>query len=494
MKKKNLVIVALASATLVIAGGAALATTISTKAIEVKAATNKTFGFLNGKDWGALKAYAWKDAENIKVKNAEWPGVDVTTKADFKIDGKDVYTFTVDTDTYDRLIFNNNSGSQTEDLDIGSLPNQSIYVWNADNTHGMAAPHTWGVVGNIDGVDHWGSDVATGNSVPWTQANAIITVDLKEGDTFKIRADSAWTVQLNGEDLVGQNGTYFEDPDTSALGSNARVKTGKSGRYTFEINWSVESYGDKSYGVSVTNFVPSSTSWTMRGDGNIFDGGSDWSKGLAMTPVSATEVKIENITLAIGDEFKFTDGSQWFGWKDVKSDSPINENFVTAGSGDRPNIKTKKAGTYTFFVDTSASLDSNAAIWITQQAYVDIDGWCKNFLNVTDFCDAGDTDWATYSTSFSALSSEAQGIFNDVTANADEHASNIERAAARYDYAVGTKGKTAFAGGSRAKNALFISPMSKGADNGGVAAVAITAAIGVGAAVGIVFIRRRRVL
>ena len=243
--------------------------------------------------------------------------------------------------------------------------------------------------------------------------------------------------------------------------------------------------------------------WSVRGKGVAFpdkdgDGNTNFDADDALTMVvnNTSEVMIQNITLTAGDVFEFTDGTKWLGWSDVKPGTPdanpINACFK-AGANDN-NIEVVNSGTYTFYVDVTKESGTANSIWITQQAYVDIDGWSDGFNKVADFCDIGDTDWATYAASFAELDPDAQDIFNKATANADEHASNIERAAARYDYAVGTKGKTAFAGGSRAKNALFISPMSKGTDNGGVAAVAVTAAIGVGAAVGLIFLRRRRVL
>ncbi len=491
MKKKNLIVIALASTALAIGGGVALASSMAPKAIEVKAETNKTFGFWNTSDWNPVDAYAWLSSDDSK-KNANWPGV-AATDTGSTFGGHKLYSYNFDVDKWDRLIFNKGTGgdgNQTANLEPTSLPSYSVY----DYSHtGWAIPRSWGLCGKLNGSSTWVDDVQTENVVPWTQTNATFTVTLRAYDEFKFRADGAWTTDISGSTIAASNGTYFETE-----GTNAKVKAGKSGVYTIKIDWNVEAAGGSAITVESFTSIPD---WKMVGEGVAFpdvddDGVTSWdfSDGIptSFNPGNLSEVKIENVTLTAGDVFKISDNSKWFGWSDVKSASPLKDCFES----DSGNIKVKtgKTGSYTFFVDTTKSEGSGDAIWITGAIYVAIDGWCENFMKVNEFCDAGDTDWATYAASFAALDPDAQDIFNKATANADEHASNIERAAARYDYAVGTKGKTAFAGGSRAKNALFISPMSKGTDNGGVAAVAVTAVSGVAAAVGVVFIRRRRVL
>ena len=502
MMKKNILAVALLSSALVIGTGAALAHGMR-GATEVKAATNKTFGFVNKGDWGALKAYAWKDAPEVTVKNADWPGVAVETKADFKIADKDVFTITLDTDIYDRLIFNNGSGTQTGDLNIGSLPTQSIYVWG----DGMTSPHTWGVVGNIGGVDHWGADVATGNSVPWTQTNATITVALNAGDTFKIRADSAWAVELNGEDISGRNATYFEDADPDNDGSNALVKEGKSGTYTFEINWGVEAYGDKTYGVSVTNFVPSSTSYKMRGNGSLWEGDFVAEEGLAMTVVSATEVKIEDVTLAAGDKFKFTDGTNWYGFSNIKTGSPLYA-FLEADVSDNIVVKTGKGGVFTFYVDinidpeadTSENPEADKAIWVTNDDYVALDTWARGFMVNEDLCNGTGHEWSEYATSYAALDASVRALFaaNKTDAKADG-ASYIEKAAYRYEYGVAVKGQTAFAeaqrpyDGFKDKYSTALGLFHVEQKTNVTAIVVATVSLGaIAAAAGFVFLRKKR--
>lgn len=491
MKKKNLIVIALASTALAIGGGVALTSSMSHKAIEVKAETNKTFGFWNTSDWNPVDAYAWLSS-NDSDKNANWPGV-AATDTGSTFGGHKLYSYTFDVDKWDRLIFNKGTGgdgNQTANLEPKSLPSYSVY----DYSHtGWAIPRSWGLCGKLNGSSTWVDDVQTGNVVPWTQTNATFTITLRAYDEFKFRADGAWDTDISGSTIAASNGTYFETE-----GTNAKVKAGKSGVYTIKIDWNVEAAGGSAITVESFTSIPD---WKMVGEGVAFpdvDGDEvtswDFSDGIptAFNPGNLSEVKIENVTLTAGDVFKISDGSKWFGWSDVKSASPLKDCFEE----DSTNIKVKagKTGSYTFFVDTTKDEGSGDAIWITGAIYVAIDGWCENFMKVNEFCDAGDTDWATYAASFAELDPDAQDIFNNATASNAEGANNIEQAAYRYDNAVANKGKTAFAGGKRAKNSALIASPMKGMESGLTTAIAVTAAVGAAAAVGFFFIRKRKAI
>lgn len=69
---------------------------------------------------------------------------------------------------------------------------------------------------------------------------------------------------------------------------------------------------------------------------------------LHFTRVDKTEWKLENITLAVGEQFKFVFNDNWggdFGYSGMDSKSPAYENIEDAGG----NCKVKVAGTYDFF-------------------------------------------------------------------------------------------------------------------------------------------------
>ena len=168
--------------------------------IQQASAATRTVGFLNTAGWPGVKAYMWGDSGNNT-----WPGVAATdtgkTESTYKI-----YSVSITEDSYNKLIFNNssNDSQKTADLDI---PGANNYVYDFGN-NGWAKPHSWGLCGSFNEAD-WADDTQTANTVPMTATSATFTVVLKAGDTFKFRADSAWTLQLDGNNISGQNSTYF---------------------------------------------------------------------------------------------------------------------------------------------------------------------------------------------------------------------------------------------------------------------------------------------
>ena len=73
-----------------------------------------TVYFLNTENWAQPRCYFWKT--NASGPN-QWPGV-VMNKTSVKYGGCDVYSFTYNTSTYDKVIFNDGNYSQTADLDV----------------------------------------------------------------------------------------------------------------------------------------------------------------------------------------------------------------------------------------------------------------------------------------------------------------------------------------------------------------------------------------
>ena len=79
---------------------------------EVAPVANDTVFFVNAADWAAVKVYAWGGT----AARTEWPGLDAT-KADYQLQGKDVYYFVAPQGAYGKCIFNNNADKQTGNLD-----------------------------------------------------------------------------------------------------------------------------------------------------------------------------------------------------------------------------------------------------------------------------------------------------------------------------------------------------------------------------------------
>lgn len=88
--------------------------TVST--VNAATSTKKVF-LLNAADWPTPYAYCW-DGDN---NNGKWPGTAMTKEG--TKDGFDVYSFTPSTG-YSKIIFNNNEGTQTTDIDYPTTDNQ----------------------------------------------------------------------------------------------------------------------------------------------------------------------------------------------------------------------------------------------------------------------------------------------------------------------------------------------------------------------------------
>ncbi len=81
--------------------------------------------FVNGAQWTTVNAYAWIDGG----AGLTWPGK-AMTKTDITVNGFDVYYIELDT-AYAKIIFNNNNGAQTADLEMkaGQYYDLSSLTW-----------------------------------------------------------------------------------------------------------------------------------------------------------------------------------------------------------------------------------------------------------------------------------------------------------------------------------------------------------------------------
>ena len=85
---------------------------------------------VNNKKWSKVNVYGWKDGE--AQGTPAWPGQDITAnKETEKIAGFDVYSYSVVPGSYDNIIFNNNSGTQTETF---KWTDGKYYYMDADAT------------------------------------------------------------------------------------------------------------------------------------------------------------------------------------------------------------------------------------------------------------------------------------------------------------------------------------------------------------------------
>lgn len=76
---------------------------------------SKIIYFRNSGKWDSVYAYIWKKGTDIS--NAKWPGCEMSKVSDIS----NGYEMTVDNNTFSQVIFNNNSGIQTANLELPQL-------------------------------------------------------------------------------------------------------------------------------------------------------------------------------------------------------------------------------------------------------------------------------------------------------------------------------------------------------------------------------------
>jgi len=109
--------------------------------------------FSNPDGWATVKAYVWKNATTVTDKNADWPGVVITTNTVVNNCNTFYYYeyYKEDHPDWNRVIFNDGASNQTADLTFNNTTNNGQY------SHGVASDWTstpgsrWTLAHSIDG-------------------------------------------------------------------------------------------------------------------------------------------------------------------------------------------------------------------------------------------------------------------------------------------------------------------------------------------------------
>ena len=199
-------------------------------AIEAVEPETITVYAINSSNWSTVNAYVWCSVGSYEVA---WPGT-AMTKTGESVNGFDVYTYTFDA-SYDQLIFNNNSGSQTNTLEV------------MDGKYYDIKTATWyDSLEDVPVVDPLATDVyIAGEFNSWsTLANefkkanasdtvATLTLELAAETTyqFKIVNNGTWTSCV--EAITGDvSGISFSEGNNT----NATITTAAAGIYTFTFD------------------------------------------------------------------------------------------------------------------------------------------------------------------------------------------------------------------------------------------------------------------
>lgn len=188
--------------------------------------------FINTSNWSSVYAYAWNGGGN----NGNWPGVTMT-KTDETIGGYDVYKY-CPIESYDNLIFNNNSGTQTGDL-----------VWE-DGKYYCA----FGVHGNFFVNKEW--KTTNFSSVSNDGTSASLTLNINAGSyEFGMKVPD-WT----------SNGSSFSRADNSKVitsgNGNCNFTADITGEYTF--TWT---FATNTLTITYPQLVTYTVTFNMKGHG-----------------------------------------------------------------------------------------------------------------------------------------------------------------------------------------------------------------------------------
>ena len=105
------------------------------------AAGKYTVKFTNNKGWSNVYLYAWNNSTG--ANNANWPGVQLTNKTTNDY-GEEQFTASID-DSFDGLIFNNGSGTQTVNITNTTRDGSITGYYPSTQTNGKWNVGTWEV-------------------------------------------------------------------------------------------------------------------------------------------------------------------------------------------------------------------------------------------------------------------------------------------------------------------------------------------------------------
>lgn len=181
-----------------------------------------TVYLINNSNWAKVYAYGWKNGE--AQGTPAWPGAEITAnKLAEKYEGYDVYSYKVKEGSYDNVIFNNNSGKQTE-----------TFAWT-DGKYYYAVDPLGSNVYLAGEMTNWGTDKVEFKKTTAEANSASVTVNLTAKTyEFKLIIDGEWKgndgTMKRGGDAVHEGGWSFDG------GNNCNIVADIAGDYTFTWN------------------------------------------------------------------------------------------------------------------------------------------------------------------------------------------------------------------------------------------------------------------
>ena len=185
------------------------------KGSAIEEITSVTYYFNNSSSWSNVYAYAWSSADGSQ--NAAWPGVAM------KQEKGAVYSVAIPT-AYDKVIFNNNDSSQTDDLSLPSVGANTPYyngsAWAAKPD--LSADTVYYLVGTMNS---WTTGSAYQLVAATGTENAGAFAYTYKIENVSLEANAELKVVSSENDWYGEN---------SASADNMQI--GLAGAYDFFFN------------------------------------------------------------------------------------------------------------------------------------------------------------------------------------------------------------------------------------------------------------------
>ncbi len=224
----------------------------------------------------------------------------------------------------------------------------------------------WDVNFKVDGATYKTVKVADGKTVERPADPTKLG-----GYTFKAwYADSALKVEFDFSTKITANWDIFAGftYDGGGGGGGGEQSSDSSDTSQSTSEESSQEHSATGHGPAGSTTV----AWQLRGSGSLWEA-DDWTASDAVplysNPGSDDKGCVLEITFAVGDKFKVTDGKDWFGWEKVSQDTsgPVPNAGVTHFEGVSDgvggnNIRCKQAGTFDIYVN------KNGVFWIQQSA------------------------------------------------------------------------------------------------------------------------------
>ena len=354
-----------------------------------------TVYFVNNKKWSKVNAYGWKDGE--AQGTPAWPGVALTATGE-KVADFDLYSYSVVPGSYDNIIFNNGSGTQT-----------ATYKWTNGKYYYMDADENY-AGGTAEEVEKALVDVYTimGANELGLSWNLTTT-----GNDMTKQADGTYTLVKEGLDLATTGNYEYKvvknhswDWSIPSGNTNQTLKVDKDGTYTVTFTLSADKKKLTADAVCTAEKEVILDCF-VAGTINLVGGTSDFTDKLAMTYDEGTKTYSKTFTaLAAGDyQMKVVYGSDWLGYDKLTKPVPAN---VTEGDDKKIKFSLAEAGdvTVTYHATNGIGLTGNFAVpapkyYIAGSENLTGFNWKENGLQLTK-------DGDFYKHTFSAL---AAGIF-----------------------------------------------------------------------------------